>query len=110
MTLTACTVILLLIVVVSAIGLYSRPFIARTLLRPYLIARGRHWDTLITSGFVHADLGHLIFNLITLYSFGFLLERAIGPLQFVYWGRARFHFVAICPLVLLDQIVSRRQN
>jgi membrane associated rhomboid family serine protease len=37
----------------------------------------------VTSGFVHADLGHLIFNLITFYSFGPGLERAMGTTRFV---------------------------
>ncbi len=38
---------------------------------------------MITSGFVHADVGHLLFNLITFYSFSFTLERAIGTASFV---------------------------
>jgi len=32
---------------------------------------------------VHANVAHLLFNLITFYSFGFPLERAIGSVKFV---------------------------
>ncbi|RQO31452.1 rhomboid family intramembrane serine protease [Taibaiella sp. KBW10] len=38
---------------------------------------------LITSGFVHVDTAHLVFNMITLYFFGPLLERFIGADQFL---------------------------
>ncbi len=68
---------------VSLVGLFSRKLIARTVLRPYVVARGSGYATLITSGFVHADVTHLLFNLITFYSFAFPLERAIGTTPFV---------------------------
>src|SRR3569833_2121101 len=80
---SAAGIILALTVVVSAIGLYSRKLIELAVLRPYAVARGSGYATLITSGFVHADLAHLLFNLITFYSFGFPLERRIGTGAFV---------------------------
>jgi membrane associated rhomboid family serine protease len=80
---SAATIILTLTIIVSAIGLSSRKFIEWMLLRPYAIARGSAYPTLLTHGFVHADLGHLVLNLFTFYSFGYLLERRIGTSQFV---------------------------
>jgi membrane associated rhomboid family serine protease len=79
---SVAALILALTVVVSVIGLFSRKVIERAILRPYAIAHGSDYTTLLTSGFVHADVGHLIFNLITYYSFAFSLERAIGELPF----------------------------
>ncbi len=38
---------------------------------------------MITSGFVHADLPHLIFNMVTFYYFGVKLEWYIGTPMFV---------------------------
>jgi membrane associated rhomboid family serine protease len=75
--------ILLLTILVSLLGLVSPRFIDATVLRPYRIARGSGYQTLLTSGLVHADLGHLIFNLLTLYSFGPSLEREIGTPRFL---------------------------
>lgn len=75
--------ILIVIVVASVAGLASRPLLERAMLRPYVIARGRGYWQLLSSGFVHADLAHLAFNCITLYSFGFALERVIGTGYFV---------------------------
>ena len=75
--------ILALIVVASVAALLSRRLLESGALRPYLIARGGDYSRLLTSGFVHADFGHLLFNLITFYSFAFTLERAIGTVSFV---------------------------
>jgi len=84
----AAWTILGLTLATSAIGLFSRALIERAMLRPYQIARGSGYAGLLTSGFVHADLPHLIFNLITFYSFAFTLERAIGTAAFLalYFG------------------------
>jgi membrane associated rhomboid family serine protease len=75
--------ILVLIVVASVTALLSRGLLERAALRPYLIARGSGYARLLSSGFVHADIAHLVFNLITLYSFAFTLERTIGTARFV---------------------------
>ena len=45
------------------------------------IADGEYWR-LITSGFLHAGFFHLLFNMISLYILGSLLEPAIGRLRF----------------------------
>ena len=81
-TMSGAMIIMVLTIVVSVIGLMSRQVIERAVLRPYAIARGSGYATLLSSGFVHADVGHLLFNLITYYSFAFPLERAIGQLPF----------------------------
>src|ERR1700689_1630830 len=76
--------ILALTCAVSLIGLYVVPqLIVRALFRPYWLVRRSEYVRLITSGFVHGDLGHLLFNAITFYSFAFLLERYIGTMMFL---------------------------
>jgi len=79
----AALIILVVTIIVSVIGLSSPPFIARCLLIPYRVARGSGYAGLITSGFVHADVAHMLFNLITYYSFAGRLESAIGSMMFV---------------------------
>jgi membrane associated rhomboid family serine protease len=73
----------LVTIVASLAGLYLQPkIIERSLFRPYWLVRRRQYETLVTSGFVHADLAHLAFNMITFYFFAFPLEGQIGPARF----------------------------
>jgi len=82
-------------VAASLYGLYRSPlFIERCLFRPYLFLRQRRYETIITSGFVHADFGHLLFNMLTFYFFAFPLERQIGS--------ARFALLYLAGLVVSD--------
>jgi membrane associated rhomboid family serine protease len=77
-------VILAVTCVASLVGLFGSPqLIRRALFRPYWLVRQSEYSTLVTSGFVHADVGHLLFNAITFYSFGPLLERRIGTTTFL---------------------------
>jgi len=69
--------------VASVTALLSPRLLERAVLRPYLIARRSDYWRLLTSGFVHADIAHLLFNLITFYSFAFTLERVIGTARFI---------------------------
>jgi len=76
-------VIFALTIVISVIGLKSPTLIEKMVLRPYRLVRNREYDRLITSGFVHADFAHLIFNMLTFYFFAFGLEREIGTVAFL---------------------------
>jgi membrane associated rhomboid family serine protease len=76
-------VIFALTIVISFIGLKSPALIDKMVLRPYRLVREREYDRLITSGFVHADFAHLIFNMLTFYFFAFGLEREIGTVAFL---------------------------
>jgi membrane associated rhomboid family serine protease len=76
-------VIFVLTIVISAIGFRSPSLVDRMLFRPYYLVRKGEWDRLITSGFVHADLTHLLFNMLSYFFFAFMLERAIGTVRFL---------------------------
>jgi membrane associated rhomboid family serine protease len=69
---------------VSLLGLFVAPQLIRhALFRPYWLLRRAEYSRLITSGFVHADIAHLLFNAITFYSFAFPLEHKVGTVSFV---------------------------
>lgn len=68
----------------SLSGLYRFPAIIHSnLFRPYRLLQERRFHTVFTSGFVHADLGHLLFNMFTFYFFAFPLEDHIGTARFL---------------------------
>ena len=76
-------IILVVTLATSLAGLYGSPkIIEHSLFRPYWFLRRRQYATVVTSGLVHADLPHLIFNLITFYFFAFQLEKQIGGARF----------------------------
>ena len=78
------TLLLGAILLASLIGLFAAPsVIERSLFRPFWLVSRRGYSTLITSGFVHADLGHLFFNAFTFWAFAFALEREIGTTRFL---------------------------
>jgi membrane associated rhomboid family serine protease len=88
-------VIFVATIVASLAGLYAQPrIIERSLFRPYWFLRRRQYETIVTSGFVHADLPHLIFNMLTFYFFAFQLERQVGP--------GRFAILYLLALVVSD--------
>lgn len=69
--------------VVSLVALFLRPqWLERMVFRPYWFVRRREWATPLTSALTHADLGHLVFNLLTYWFFAFQLERRIGAAAF----------------------------
>jgi membrane associated rhomboid family serine protease len=76
-------VIFVLTIAVSLIGFKSPKVIERMILRPYRMFRNREYERLITSGFVHRDMWHLVFNMLTFWFFAFGLERFIGSLKFL---------------------------
>ncbi len=83
---------------VSISALWINPqLLDRWALRPYYVARRREYWPLVTSGFVHADFGHLFFNAITYFFFAFPLERQIGTSKFLI-----LYFVAL----VLSQLTS----
>jgi membrane associated rhomboid family serine protease len=78
------SVVFAVTIAVSLLGMYRAPgIIERSLFRPYAFLRNRQYGTIVSSGFVHADLGHLIFNMVTFWFFAFPLERHTGTGTFL---------------------------
>lgn len=85
----ATIVLLVLNVLISGYALYVDPrLIDRYSFRPRDILQNRQYYRLISAGFVHAGLGHLLFNMLTLYFFGPVMEQLLGAISFyvLYFG------------------------
>jgi membrane associated rhomboid family serine protease len=86
-TSTAAAPVALLVMAIfvgaSLLALLAAPgMIERGVFRPYWLLRRHEWATPVTSAFLHADLGHLLFNAFTFWAFAFSLERTIGSAPF----------------------------
>jgi membrane associated rhomboid family serine protease len=76
--------ILAITVVVSLVALQNAPkMLPRLALHPWGLPQSHRYETLITHGFVHGSPAHLLFNMLTLYSFGPPMEMRLGTPLFV---------------------------
>ena len=67
-------ILIALNVIFSIIGFSNNDFLTKTIGWPYYEKRNKEYYRLITSGFLHADWMHLIFNMFTFFSFGRIIE------------------------------------
>ena len=82
--LSAALIIFIATIATSLVGLFGSPkLIDACLFRPYWFLRRKEYHTIVTSGFVHGDVMHLLFNMVTFYFFAFRLEQYIGMTWFV---------------------------
>ena len=100
LSLSAATVIFAATLGVSLLGLYRMPaLIGRCVLRPYRVSRGKDLETVLSSGFVHGDMGHLLFNMVTFYFFAFPMERFLGSGKFLVLYTLGLILSSICSIV-----------
>jgi membrane associated rhomboid family serine protease len=69
------------------------------LLRPYRTLRKGTWYEIITSGFLHASLGHLFVNMLVLFFFGIVIEQSLGVFHYLALYFSGLAFSAIPSLI-----------
>lgn len=75
------SITLILIILTVGISWYAwknHSFMAGWIFEPYRIQRDNSWHRFLTSGFLHADFTHLLFNMFTLFFFGNAVEQTFG--------------------------------
>ncbi len=75
-------IIFVFTIATSIFAFYDQSVFGKFMLHPYSVSRGKHLYQLVTSGFIHKDWSHLIFNMLSYYFFAFNLERLLGHWQF----------------------------
>lgn len=91
---------------------FERPQLKKRLtLRPYAFVYKHQYDTIITSGFIHGDWFHLIFNMMAYYFFAFQLEMGMtklsGPIGHIYFAGL---YLACMMLADVTTIVKHRND
>lgn len=71
---TITLIIIAVTSIVSFMGFSDARLIDRLILWPPAITRGKEWWRLASCGLIHADVPHLVFNMITLFFFGRAME------------------------------------
>jgi membrane associated rhomboid family serine protease len=98
--------LIVLTCVVSWMALHNPRLMDRLILWPPAIQRQHQYDRLITHGFVHAGLQHLLFNMITLYFFGRLIEQFFA--QYIGLGGFVFFYVSALVVAILPTYLRHR--
>ncbi len=76
------TFIFIITIVTTLLAFSNENLYGKLMLHPYSVYRGTNVYTLITSGLIHKDWMHLLFNMFSFYFFAFNLEVTIGHWQF----------------------------
>jgi membrane associated rhomboid family serine protease len=76
------SIIFIFTVVTSIYAFNDQTLYGKFMLHPYSVYRKDKIFTVITSGMIHADWMHLIFNMMTFVFFAFKLETLVGHWQF----------------------------
>jgi membrane associated rhomboid family serine protease len=93
---------------VSLLAFNNPELMQRLILWPPAVSRHRQYDRLIGYGLIHADGSHLLFNMITLYFFG----RVMEPLISSYVGEIGYVLFYVVGLVvsILPTYQKNRDN
>ena len=95
------TILILLITIAISWYAWQNPsLLDKLMLNPYKVTKRGEYYRFITSGFVHADFGHLLFNMISLWFIGEGIERLFGM---KFGGNGQFLYLL---LYLVGVIVS----
>jgi membrane associated rhomboid family serine protease len=95
------TLIIILITCAASFPSFSNEKLRDDLLFwPYVIGRENQYYRFLSAGAVHADTMHLIFNMVSLYSFGSALEKYYYPILFSDKTTLLFAFLYVSALVI----------
>jgi len=89
--------------ITSFLGFNNAEFFERGKFNVGAILKGRQWDRLILSAFLHGDYMHLIFNMLTLYFFSDVIILSLGVAKYLI-----IYFAAVLVGNLLSLWMYRR--
>ncbi len=108
------TLTLVIILVTTGISLYAmqKPTVLSAfMMNPYSVIHHRHYYRFISSGFIHKNHMHLIFNMFTLYFFGTQLEYIFRE---IFGNAGAVHFMVLYILGILVSdiatVIKHRNN
>lgn len=113
LTVTPVSSIIFALTIGLTIYVFSNPeWYGRLMLHPHTVYRNKSkWYLILTSGMIHKDWMHLLFNMITFYYFGFGLEQIFVSIA-GSTGHLLFFLLYVIGLVLSDipTIVQQKDN
>lgn len=83
-------ILIVLTCLVSFYALNNESFLESWMMNPYKVMQRGQYYRLLTSGFIHADFGHLFFNMFSFYFFGSQIESIFTQL---FGGAAALYLI-----------------
>ena len=102
--LTVPMMVIASVAIVSILAWIIKPLKYALIFNPYLVVERFQVHRLLTAGWLHADAGHLIFNMLTLYFFSDQVLRALGA------GRYVLLYVSAVVIAHIPTLIRRRKN
>ncbi len=98
------TGVLIVVTVLASLYAEQSPQVkAQWLFNPYMVKNRNEYYRFITSGFIHGDFMHLLFNMITFYYFGSVVEIILVRIFESQWiGWAVFLLFYLSAIVVAD--------
>lgn len=111
MQLSITIVIIIITVLVSLGGFRNQKVINDLIFYPPAVSGQKEWYRFFTCGLIHADAGHLIFNMISFYFFGEMVEDGFTEF-FPDGGKWLYLFMYVSALLvsLLPTYLKHRNN
>ncbi|GAB4045921.1 rhomboid family intramembrane serine protease [Spirosoma litoris] len=94
-------IIIIITVIVSVLAWRDYSLMERFIMNPYRVTHKGEYYRLITSGFLHADWGHLLFNMISFYFFAGFIEQLF---YYLFGGNGAIYLIGfyIAAIVVSD--------
>ena len=100
-SLSITTILIGITVVISWVAFGKQDIVRRFVMNPYLIHNRQQYYRFVTSGFLHGDFSHLLWNMFTLYFFGNVVEMYFAAL-FGEWGAYYYVGFYLTAIVVSD--------
>ncbi|GAA3937909.1 rhomboid family intramembrane serine protease [Hymenobacter algoricola] len=102
LTLDVTTVLMVLTAGISMYAWSNQELMESWIMRPYVMRQHNEWYRLLTSGFLHANWSHLLFNMFAFYSFGQAVQDIFVGLSGATNGLLQFLALYLGGIVVSD--------
>jgi membrane associated rhomboid family serine protease len=113
MSISITIIIIAITAVISFLAFNNHELMDKLIFYPPDISKRKQWYRFFSNGLIHADIGHLAFNMFSFYFFGDLVNRAFSsPLLFGRNGNLLYVIMYISALAvcLIPTYMSNKEN
>lgn len=101
--------IIIITAIISYIAFNNGKLMGELIFHPPAVQQKKQWYRFVTCGFIHADFQHLIFNMLTLYFFGTVVEEYY-QMTLGSFGFYTFYLLAIIVSEIPSYIKNRNNS